>query len=101
MADQGESRRLSAPHAGRMPTININNIDLHYEVQGEGPPVFLVHGSWADHTNWFMVAAGLADSFRVVTYDRRGHSRSERPTGPRTRRMDEDDLAALIEALGS
>ena len=35
-----------------------------------------------------------------MTFDRRGHSQSERPPGQRSRRQDEDDLAALIETLG-
>jgi pimeloyl-ACP methyl ester carboxylesterase len=42
----------------------------------------------------------LAQSFRVVTYDRRGHSESERPPAQGSRREDEDDLSTLMEALG-
>ena len=42
---------------------------------------------------------GLAESFRVVVYDRRGHSRSERPDTPGSADEDGDDLAALLEAL--
>jgi pimeloyl-ACP methyl ester carboxylesterase len=41
----------------------------------------------------------LADSFRVLTYDRRGHSDSERPTKQGSIREDVADLAALIEHL--
>jgi pimeloyl-ACP methyl ester carboxylesterase len=41
----------------------------------------------------------LAEHFRVVAYDRRGHSRSERPARGWTRRDNEDDLIALVEAL--
>jgi pimeloyl-ACP methyl ester carboxylesterase len=63
-----------------MAVIDVKGIDLHYEVQGDGPPLLLVHGGWSDHQSWHAVAPALADSFRVVTYDRRGHSRSERPT---------------------
>jgi pimeloyl-ACP methyl ester carboxylesterase len=83
-----------------MPAIHVNGIDLYHEVEGDGPPlVVVVHGSWADHTNWQAVVRLLADSFRVVSYDRRGHSLSKRPLGPRTRCQDEDNLAALIESL--
>jgi pimeloyl-ACP methyl ester carboxylesterase len=41
----------------------------------------------------------LSESFTVVTYDRRGHSRSERPAGQGSIYEDVDDLAGLIEAL--
>jgi pimeloyl-ACP methyl ester carboxylesterase len=55
---------------------------LYYERAGErGAPLVLVHGSWGDHHNWESVVPSLAQSFRVLTYDRRGHSQSERPPG--------------------
>jgi pimeloyl-ACP methyl ester carboxylesterase len=41
----------------------------------------------------------LAESFRVLTYDRRGHSQSERPPEQGSVREDVADLAALIEHL--
>ncbi|MGW7103951.1 alpha/beta fold hydrolase [Streptomyces sp. NPDC054838] len=82
-----------------MPRARANGVDLFYEITGEGEPLVLVHGSWVDHHSWDAVAPRLAESYRVVVYDRRGHSRSERPPGQGTRRQDEDDLAALIEVL--
>ena len=63
-------------------------------------PLVLVHGSWDSHHDWDLVVPRLADSFRVLTYDRRGHSESERPTGQESVREDVADLAALIEHLG-
>jgi pimeloyl-ACP methyl ester carboxylesterase len=60
----------------------------------------LVHGSWGDHHNWDAVAPALSERFRVVTYDRRGHSRSPRPSTQGSQLEDAMDLAALIEALG-
>ncbi len=82
-----------------MPYASINNVELYYEVQGSGPPLVLVHGSWDSHAVWDQVAERLADRFSVISYDRRSHSRSERPSGPQTRRQQEDDLAALITEL--
>ena len=82
-----------------MPVIQVNEVELHYEVQGSGPPLVLVHGSWDRHEVWAQAAEELAERYRVISYDRRGHSRSERPPGARSRIEDEDDLAALIEAL--
>jgi pimeloyl-ACP methyl ester carboxylesterase len=46
-----------------------------------------------------LVVPVLAESFRVLVYDRRGHSRSQRPDTPGSVDEDGDDLAALLEAL--
>ncbi|MGD9537766.1 MAG: alpha/beta fold hydrolase [Alphaproteobacteria bacterium] len=84
-----------------MPVAKINGIDLHWESNGEsGDPLFLIHGSWTDHHGWDGIAPALARSLRVVTYDRRGHSHSERPAGQGSIREDVADLAGLIEHLG-
>jgi pimeloyl-ACP methyl ester carboxylesterase len=80
-----------------MPTSSINGVQLYWEVNGDGEPVILVHGSWGDHHNWDQVAPSFARSFRVATYDRRGHSRSERPPGQGRITDDVADLAALIQ----
>jgi pimeloyl-ACP methyl ester carboxylesterase len=80
-----------------MPITTINGVGLFWERRGEqGAPLVLVHGSWGDHHNWDAVVPGLARTFRVFTYDRRGHSQSERL--PTQGRIEEDvaDLAAFI-----
>jgi pimeloyl-ACP methyl ester carboxylesterase len=85
-----------------MPSVRVNDdIRLWYDVAGTSEDaVVLVHGSWADRASWQPVIPGLARSFRVVAYDRRGHGRSESAPGRGTRRQDETDLAGLIEGLG-
>ena len=83
-----------------MATAKVNGVRLFYELNGTGEvPLVLVHGSWDSHHDWDLVVPRLADSFRVLTYDRRGHSKSERPAGPGSVREDVADLAALIEHL--
>jgi pimeloyl-ACP methyl ester carboxylesterase len=82
-----------------MPETEANGVRLHYEIHGGGEPLVLVHGSWVDATRWRFVVPGLAESFRVLAYDRRGHSRSERGDAPGSVDEDGDDLAALLEAL--
>jgi pimeloyl-ACP methyl ester carboxylesterase len=81
-----------------MPTTLINGTNIYWEISGDaGEPVVLVHGSWGDHQNWAPVVPALSQSFRVLTYDRRGHSRSERPATQGSVREDVADLAALVE----
>jgi pimeloyl-ACP methyl ester carboxylesterase len=46
-----------------------------------------------------LIEEDLGRRFRVVSYDRRGHTGSEDSPEPGTRRDDEDDLADLIGAL--
>ena len=82
-----------------MPEASVNGVHIYYELRGTGEPLALVHGAWADATTWRFVAPGLAESFRVLSYDRRGHSRSERPATQGSFDEDGDDLAALLEAL--
>ena len=83
-----------------MPHITANGVRLFYTLTGDaGSPLVLVHGSWADHRDWDLVAPTFAKRFRVLTYDRRGHGQSEKPPGQGSVEEDAADLAALIEHL--
>ena len=69
---------------------------------GDGPAVLLLHG-WgvtAD-LNWFTAYAPLADRWRVVALDHRGHGRGIRPPGDVVRLSAcADDAAAVLDQLG-
>ena len=82
-----------------MPLVEVNGVRLLVEESGSGDPLVLVHGSWDDRQVWALIEKDLARRFRVVSYDRRGHSGSEDSPNPGTRRDDEDDLADLIGSL--
>ncbi|MFG3498726.1 alpha/beta fold hydrolase [Streptomyces sp. NPDC047928] len=83
-----------------MPRASVNGVELCYEVSGDGDPLVLVHGSWGDHHNWASILPALSARYRVLVYDRRGHSESERPPGQGSRSEDEEDLAGVMETLG-
>jgi pimeloyl-ACP methyl ester carboxylesterase len=78
--------------------VNSGDAKIAYDEIGEGELLVLVHGSWSDHSTWAAVVDRLAQSNRVVVYDRRGHSRSSAPLAA-SRVQHEDDLAALITEL--
>jgi pimeloyl-ACP methyl ester carboxylesterase len=83
-----------------MPVANVNGVNIFWKLSGQAEePIVLVHGSWIDHHNWDPVASLFARSHRVLAYDRRGHSQSERPETRYSIRDDVADLAALIEKL--
>jgi pimeloyl-ACP methyl ester carboxylesterase len=79
----------------------VNGAALYYEKQGTGPAVLLIAGSTGDAGHFTRAADMLADEFTVVTYDRRGNSRSPRPSGWTTTSVAEqaDDAAGLIDSL--
>jgi N-formylmaleamate deformylase len=81
--------------------VEANGLRLRYYRTGvDGPPVVLAHGITDSGLCWPLVAAALADEYRVITYDARGHGRSESARGPYTRADQADDLAELVKALG-
>lgn len=84
-----------------MATVEINGVELYYEQTGEGDRIVLTHGAWTDGRTWQAVTERLAGRFEVVTWDRRGHSRSGDGIGAGSCRQDAFDLAGLIEHLGA
>ncbi|MBM7417465.1 MULTISPECIES: alpha/beta fold hydrolase [Nocardiaceae] len=71
---------LVVPPAQESGSLSVDGRHVHYDVRGDpaSPAVVLVHGARA-HRGWWhaVLAAGLADSLRVVTLDLAGHGLSE------------------------
>lgn len=61
--------------------LNKNNVKIYYEISGEGEALVLIHGVVTDSALFEQTARILSAHFKVVTFDRRGNSRS-RITGP-------------------
>jgi pimeloyl-ACP methyl ester carboxylesterase len=72
---------------------------IAWESHGTGAPVLLVQGLGYARWGWDPVVPGLAEHFRVLTFDNRGIGESDKPAGPYTaREMAEDALQVLDEA---
>src|SRR5258706_14708459 len=71
---------------------------LHIEARGAGPGVVFPHGFGRTGDTWARQAEALAGDHHVVTWDLRGHGRSEMPPGPYTREDALADLAAVVDA---
>jgi pimeloyl-ACP methyl ester carboxylesterase len=83
-----------------LPVTKANGINLYYELTGDhGEPIMLIHGSWTDHSNWNAVVGGVSENFRVLTYDRRGHGKSETTGTQGSGDEDAMDAAALLTQL--
>jgi pimeloyl-ACP methyl ester carboxylesterase len=82
--------------------VQANGTDLYCEMHGRGPTVLFICGATGDAGHFERVAQQLADAFTVITYDRRGNSRSPVPAGWSQTSLGEqaNDAAALVQALG-
>jgi pimeloyl-ACP methyl ester carboxylesterase len=84
-----------------MARIEINGFPIHYQSDGDGPDVVLVHGLCGDLAFWHpAIVSGLAKEFRVTRLDLRGHGYSGRPASGYTTRDMAADLAGLFDHLG-
>ena len=80
-----------------MPRIDADGVELFYESLGEGTPLIL-HGH--DHTPWlFFQAPIFSQTYRFITFDRRGTGRSASPAGEWTVADFARDIRNLLDAL--
>jgi 3-oxoadipate enol-lactonase len=84
-----------------MPFAKSDDIQIHYQVQGEGSEtVVLVNGVGDDLAAWGgQLPDLLTADLRVVTFDSRGVGQSGQPPGPYTSRQMARDTKAVVEAL--
>jgi pimeloyl-ACP methyl ester carboxylesterase len=79
-----------------MPTIDRNGVPIYFEDVGAGPPVVMGHSILCSGEMWMYQVPRLAERYRVVNLDQRGHGRSVPATGPYDLLdMVEDALAVL------
>jgi 3-oxoadipate enol-lactonase len=82
-----------------MPSAQLDDLELHYEERGEGPPLLLIAGIPAIANDWAALAEPLSASRRVVAYDNRGSGASTVTPGPYTTRQLAADGVALLDHL--
>jgi 3-oxoadipate enol-lactonase len=83
-----------------VPMIRVRDINLYYEATGQGSPLLFIHGLGMSTRDWEKQAVFFSKDYRVITFDVRGHGRSDKPSGPYSISMFAADTAGLIEALG-
>lgn len=79
--------------------IQVNNITLYYESQGQGDPILIMHGGLLSHTSMDAYAQNLSSNYRVIAPDSRGHGSSSGAGGPIDYQILTADMVALLDAL--
>ncbi|UBU09858.1 alpha/beta fold hydrolase [Nonomuraea gerenzanensis] len=83
--------------------LDVPGARLYYEVRGSGPVLLVILGGSTDPAMAAPLAEILSARYTVITYDRRGYSRSplSQPFGDRPVEQHADDALRLLEAAGS
>jgi pimeloyl-ACP methyl ester carboxylesterase len=83
-----------------MPKVKVNDIEIYYEIHGEGTPLLLFMGWGGSIEDWPKQFIDLsANNFKTIIFDNRGTGRTSKPkTGYSIKQM-ADDAAALLKVL--
>ena len=77
-----------------------SGLRIHYQLLGEGPDLVLIHGLTGNLAIWHLrIVPELAEHFRVLTYDLRGHGHSDTPNCGFTLDAMAEDLLELLDEL--
>jgi len=83
-----------------MSIAQVGDINIYYEIHGEGEPLLMINGLGGNMTSWFRILPLLSQEHRVIAFDNRGAGRTDKPDIPYTMEMMADDIAGLLDAIG-
>jgi len=79
--------------------IRVDDIDVYYEIHGDGEPLLLVEGLGYSTWMWFKQIPDLSREYKVIVFDNRGTGNTDKPDMEYTIEMMADDAAGLLRAL--
>jgi pimeloyl-ACP methyl ester carboxylesterase len=80
--------------------VDANGLITYYEALGAGEPLALLHGGFCTVETFAGLAPLLAERYRVIMPERRGHGRTPDVEGPITYELMAQDTIAFLDALG-
>ena len=83
-----------------VPTVRVRDVEIYYELCGEGEPLVFIGGLGADVSLYSALVGELAKKRRVISFDNRGSGRTSKPDSPYSVAMFAEDTAGLMDVLG-
>jgi pimeloyl-ACP methyl ester carboxylesterase len=91
----------ATPPAGfRHANAQVNGVNIHYVIGGQGDPLVLLHGFPVNWYEWNRIMPQLAEHYTVIVPDLRGVGESAKPAGGYDKRTMAEDVFQLIQQLG-
>lgn len=83
-----------------MPLVNVGDVNIYYEVMGQGEPLLLIMGYGHHSLHWGTFPAEMVkQQYQVILMDNRGVGRSDKPNAPVTMALMADDACRVLDAL--
>ncbi|MEH6948172.1 alpha/beta hydrolase [Bacillus sp. JJ634] len=82
-----------------MPMLDIDGANLYYTVKGNGIPIVFIHPPVLTSSNFKYQVEGLSRNFKVITFDIRGHGRSQYSDTPIIYSLIVEDIKRLLDHL--
>jgi pimeloyl-ACP methyl ester carboxylesterase len=82
-----------------MPRVKVNNIQLYYEIHGQGFPLVLIAGYGCGSWLWFRQLPHFSKTFQTIIFDNRGVGKTDKPDEEYSVRMFADDTLGLLKHL--
>src|SRR2546421_5543706 len=82
-----------------MPYVKVNDIQMYYEMHGDGESLVVILGLGTDVSEWDGIIRWLAEKYKVLAFDNRGAGRTDKPDIPYSIEMMAQDTEELMNAL--
>lgn len=82
-----------------MPTVNIEGVNIFYEVKGQGIPIVFIHPPLLTSTNFKYQIEELSKCFKTIVFDIRGHGNSAISEEPISYPLISSDIVHLLDEL--
>lgn len=90
----------SPPSNFKHQSANVNGINIHYVIGGQGEPLVLVHGFGQNWYMWNRLLPELSKHFTVIAPDLRGVGESDKPERGYDKKTMANDIHELVKSIG-
>ena len=80
--------------------VEVNGMEMYYEVSGEGDPLIVLHGAYMNIPSMGGIIPALTERHRVYALEFQGHGRTTDIDRPITYENLGDDVAVFMDAVG-